>query len=301
MNIQDIENPIERFVAFIKEREAIRIRRASGEPWPWTQDDVLQHYRFTNIHREDDAVSQHYQKTVRNRYSNSPLVLPGTILYRWFNRTTTCDALFNEPKYYGNHTVFEEYIEKRDYAILSDCINNLPPPHVTGAFIITGKPGYPKAQGILRYFHEWCQTPWIDLYDSWKVSPPLLSEMYVWITAEGLGSFMKGQIVADLKYLPFMLNVRDWWFWATPGPGSMKGLNIVLGRNMHDRWPKDDWIVHLMRLSDTVAPMLEDAGLGKMHNQDLQNCLCEYSKYTKTIRGVGRPRQIFHHKEKQNV
>src|SRR6516225_2945043 len=87
MKIAEINNPIERFVAFIAEREAIRIRRfVMKKEWPWTEDEILQEYRFTNVHREDDAVSQHYQKTIRNRYNDASVILPATVIYRWFNR-----------------------------------------------------------------------------------------------------------------------------------------------------------------------------------------------------------------------
>jgi hypothetical protein len=290
--IKDIEDPIEKFVAFIIERESIRKKRAGFLPWPWTEDNILQSYRFTNVHREDDKVSLHYQKSIRNRYGENPIVLPATVAYRWFNRMSTCDALFNEPEL-SNETVFERYINTNDIQVLLDCINNIEPPHVTGSFIITGMPGYPKAEGVVRYIHLWCQKDWRDLFDQWQKQPPLLSQMYEDIDSGGLGSFMRGQIVADLKYLPFMRNVADWWMWATPGPGSLKGLNIVMERPPTTPWPKGEWLVQLIRLADTVAPRLEKEGIGRLHNQDLQNCLCEWSKYTKTARGLGRPRQVF--------
>ena len=104
---------------------------------------------------------------------------------------------------------------------------------------------------------------------------------------------MKGQIIADLKYLPFMKNVPDWWIWATPGPGSLKGLNIVYGRPMMTPWHKGEWLISLQALSDLVTPLLAGYGMERLHNQDLQNCLCEFSKYTKVATGQGRPRQIF--------
>jgi hypothetical protein len=285
--IEDIENPIDRFVAFIEERENIRVRRESGKPWPWTNDDILQSYRFTNIHREDDAVSKHYQKIVRDRYGDNPLVLPATVLYRWFNRPSTCDVLFDGP--------FEKYIETGDMDKLVEWLEEMPPPHVTGSFIIQGKAGYPKYEGVLHYFHGWCQRSWELRWNIWKQNPPLLVEMFEWLNGEGLGSFMRAQLVADLKYIPFMLNVSDWWYWAAPGPGSLRGLNIVSGRGMMEPWPKGEWLIHLMRLGDIVTPKLEDIGIGRLHNQDLQNCLCEFGKYTKVARGIGRPRQVFHH------
>jgi hypothetical protein len=295
MRLTDITHPIDRFVAFIEERESIRIRRASGKPWPWTQEPILQSYRFTNINRENDKVSKHYQETIRDRYGENPIVFPATVLYRWFNRMTTCNDFFNQPDLANRNSVFEQYIETGNLDILLDVLRNIPPPHVTGAFIVTGRPGHPKGEGVLLYFDAWCHKPWRDMWLEWRIHPPSLHTMDEWILAEGLGTFMRGQIVADLKYLPFMLNAPDWWTWATPGPGSMRGLNIVLERPMDSPWPKGQWLVELQNLNNFVSPMLDKIGIEKLHNQDLQNCLCEFSKFTKVARGVGRPRQIFRH------
>ena len=47
----------ERFYYFIKEREQIRLARQVGLPAPWTDDEILTNYRFCNIRRMDDIVS----------------------------------------------------------------------------------------------------------------------------------------------------------------------------------------------------------------------------------------------------
>jgi hypothetical protein len=157
-------------------------------------------------------------------------------------------------------------------------------------------PGYSKAEGVLKYIELWMQRDWHRKWVTWRKDPPLLSDMYEWLDGQGLGSFMRGQIVADLKYIKFMQGVPDWYIWATPGPGSLKGLNIVYGRPMMAPWPKGEWLISLQALSDLINPMLKERGMERLHNQDLQNCLCEWSKYTKVERGEGRPRQIFRHK-----
>jgi hypothetical protein len=104
---------------------------------------------------------------------------------------------------------------------------------------------------------------------------------------------MTAQLVADLKYLSFMRNVSDWWTWSAPGPGSQRGLNIVLGLETANHWNMGDWGQAIKELQSKVNPLLEETGIDQLHAQDLQNCLCEYSKYTKTLWGLGRPRQIF--------
>ena len=305
--ISEINNPIEKFVAFIAEREAIRIRRfVMKKEEPWTKDPILQRYRFTNVHREDDAVSKHYQQVVRDRYGDSSIVLPATVVYRWFNRpwtvlvdgtriVSTCETLFGRTPLH-DRSVFDMYINSGSIYILRDHIVQLQPPYVTGAYIINGKPGYPKAEGVLQYIDMWMRKEWQDMWRIWKKDPPLLSNVYNEIDSEGLGSFMKGQIIADLKYVKFMKDAPDWWVWATPGPGSMRGLNIVYERDMDTPWKKGEWLPALQALNENVTPLLKGYGMDRLHNQDLQNCLCEWSKYTKVATGQGRPRQTFKHK-----
>ncbi len=46
----------------------------------------------------------------------------------------------------------------------------------------------------------------------------------------GLANFMSAQIIADLKYVEPLRSANDWVTFAAPGPGSMRGLNRVLGR-----------------------------------------------------------------------
>src|SRR5262249_11706029 len=45
-----------------------------------------------------------------------------------------------------------------------------------------------------------------------------------------VGPFYAGQIIADVKFVEPLKSAGDWWTFAPPGPGSMRGLNRVLGR-----------------------------------------------------------------------
>src|SRR5215475_4256792 len=132
VNIPEIDAPFERYCAFLVERDAIYKKKIAGEPWPWTEDPILQQYRFTEIYRERDKTSLHYQRSVRNRYGEASCVLPATALYRWFNRIETCDYFFNQPDF-ENQSVFERYIHGSyfDVKILYNCLSKIPPPHVT--------------------------------------------------------------------------------------------------------------------------------------------------------------------------
>src|SRR5262249_55992989 len=45
---------VARMVAFAIEREAIRLRKETGQAAPWTADPILATGHFCNVHREND-------------------------------------------------------------------------------------------------------------------------------------------------------------------------------------------------------------------------------------------------------
>ena len=53
-----IEDPVQSFFDYCKKREAVRVKRESGEAYPWSDDPILQKGRFLNVFREDDKVSK---------------------------------------------------------------------------------------------------------------------------------------------------------------------------------------------------------------------------------------------------
>jgi hypothetical protein len=107
----------------------------------------------------------------------------------------------------------------------------------------------------------------------------------------GLGKFLAGQIVADLKYTPFnpLASAPDWWTWAAPGPGSERGLRWWLGRDKPVA--PYEFLPRLWDLSKAVTPLIP--GIAPLHAQDWQNVCCEVSKYVKTKFCGGRPKQNY--------
>ena len=65
----EIEDPVQSFFDYCKKREAVRVKRESGEEYPWSDDPILQKGRFLNVFREDDKVSKSIIKSKMGAYS----------------------------------------------------------------------------------------------------------------------------------------------------------------------------------------------------------------------------------------
>lgn len=84
MGFQFIDRHRADYFAFITEREAIRRRRAAGEPQPWTQDAILRDWRLCNVFREHDRTTSWFPENVRSRLDGVP-VASATVAFRFFN------------------------------------------------------------------------------------------------------------------------------------------------------------------------------------------------------------------------
>ena len=83
---------------FAHERNEIFYRKNAGNPKPWTDDPILQQYKFCNSYRVNDRGSQYL---VGHVIYNGKIYKPADmvfriILYRVFNLPSTWEALEKE-------------------------------------------------------------------------------------------------------------------------------------------------------------------------------------------------------------
>ena len=259
---------------WIKEREAIRERRALGLLPPWTDDSILANYRFCNVRREDDKVTQWISRHWRTPYRNSRNLTAALVLARMLNNPDTLEAI----EFPVNWDTFQiSYNIKARRAIGYKILN--PAYLITTCGVKMDKVDYivnvadsvwesrmqPVIGDTLEYFHS-------------KL-----------MMIKGLGNFLAAQVVADLKHTPSnpLIAALDFMSWAAPGPGSLKGLRYVLGGlDVSER--------SFLPLATAVYLRIkDDLDMPPLEMQDFQNCLCEFSKYWKTHKGYGKPKQRY--------
>ena len=92
----EIEDPVESFFDFCKERENIRISRENGEDFPWSKDEIFQNGRFLNVFREDDRVSKSIIKFAGNLNEEPSKLINAVFFARWCNRQEVLDTLTSD-------------------------------------------------------------------------------------------------------------------------------------------------------------------------------------------------------------
>lgn len=271
-------NPLLRFIL---ERHAIYRRKKFGDPKPWTRDKILQRYRFCNVFRELDTVTIWIREHWREPHQDDPDLWFAMVVARLVNWPDSLDAINYPVPWHPERFVRVLEQRKKDG---EKCY--------TGAYMIhAGRDKTSKA----RYLADKVLTP---MWSSRKRIRPwrgdTLASFYARLhSCKDMGSFMAGQVIADLKYAPILRHAKDWSTWAISGPGSKRGLNRVMGRNKKAKWKEADWKECLDELYDKISPKIIEAGLPGMHEQDLQNALCEWDKYERVRLGEGRPRSLY--------
>ena len=88
-----LDDPVQAFFDWCRERERIREKRARGEPPPWSEDPIFQRGRFLYVFREDDRGSQAVIRFVRRAGPAVSELLHALFFARWCNQQPTLDRL----------------------------------------------------------------------------------------------------------------------------------------------------------------------------------------------------------------
>lgn len=285
---------LEPLLYWATEREAIRNRKASGLPEPWTLDPILALYRFCNVRRSDDRVSQWLINNVlKEEYIKADLnsFLMFSALCRWINWPPTIQFIMDLGLWPSQNPDWTAI------GLSIDEFHSMGRKAWTGAYMIRaprkeerGNRG--KGQFLAERVIEEEMTKHIHLiraancfYDRATIHK-VLTGLYGW------ASFMAGQVVADWGYTYMLRNAPDTYTWAPLGPGSKRGFNRIMERPLATKIDMEEFWGQLQEwrrvIIERLGPEYNDLTL-----MDAQNCLCETDKYLRVKNGEGRPRATY--------
>lgn len=281
------------FLYWVKERESIRKKKEAGLPRPWTKDEVLDMYRFCNVRRRDDRVSRWIVTNIIDPADNVDNTLWLQLAFaRYINWPDAITSLMDaglwpsadQPpawesigKYLDARVAHGEQSWTGAYMIRAESNPSAP-------WFSWGKGRY-VAEVVVKGLYN--AAPESHFHGTLEEAHAAIAGNYGW------GSFMAGQLVADLAYCEqYLAAAPDLYTWAPVGPGSRRGLNRLLKKPLTQSIPQDRATPLMVFLKSIV-----DARLGMefvdLSLHDIQNCLCEFDKYVRVINGEGRPRALY--------
>lgn len=261
---------------FASERQAILFRRLRGEAGPWTNDDILSTFRFTNAYRASDRVSQYLIRRViySGNCSAEDLVFR-IILFKLFNKVETWELLDSRvgPISYSTYS-FDRYDEVLNRAMSSG------ERIYSSAYIMPSGGGKEarKHRAHLRLLEAM-------IHDE---LPKKLGECTTMSAAFALlrgypmmGDFLAYQYVTDLNYST-VTNFSEMEF-VVPGPGARSGIAKCFAE-LGD-WPEEDvlrWVAETQREQFAERELEFETLWGRpLQLIDCQNLFCEIDKYAR--------------------
>lgn len=298
------------YLYWLVERMNIFWRKYNGEQSPWTADEIFQEFRFTNLYRVLDRVSQYLLKEViynGKNYSPEDLFYR-ILLFKHFNKIETWEALIRE---FGDITVDVSLDDIANF--LDKCIQNFPiysNAYMVGAYFYnfdeyTHLRGLPKHRAFFRVYKD-------EIFDNGYMYKILesesLEELYNRLRVLRIyGDFTAQQYAIDLNYSP-LFNFSENDFVVT-GPGSLRGIKFIFEGATGARY---DYTGAIRWVSENFEERMfqfeKDSGM-KFHPlpwepvptlTNLQNTLCEISKFAKGLGykigkgGSQRIKNIYH-------
>jgi hypothetical protein len=244
------------FFKYARKRHEIYQRRRHGFPKPWTKDEILQKYRFTNVFRELDKTTVWFADNVRDPMDGArdPRLILATVVFRMLNRIESGEAMFRDDDLLGGFSAFDKFSQGGDVRHLKRALHNRlgkKGPFVTGAYIISSPTGMKKLDGMLQVIGKFYKA-----HKEWDGLGAGILDTMNWGGEEGVtamlaacpreftlestwhwfckhdyfGTFHSYEIVTDLAHTHLLRQAPDRMRWANPGPGCKRGLNRVLGR-----------------------------------------------------------------------
>lgn len=289
--------------AFIRRRYAVHLKKdVLKESKPWTKDQVIQNYRFTNVRREHDKETRwlidNISKNTDLRYADRIL---NTILFRCYNKHETMeligapfriDSEWN-PEHYRSVFEAHEVISKT--------------PLFTGVFYTTGmrnalRKEYGEedsAVAVLKMIKSCYEDGFVDMVISAKDQQEVFDVLK---SLPGIGDFLAYQMFVDLTYMDrFLFSENEF---VVAGPGCRNGLKHLFkdpdGMTFEEClfWLRDNidrLFVEVLGKDWNPKRIFWDLPLEDryMNVMSLENCFCELSKYIRAKEGTGKPKSRY--------
>lgn len=273
------EGVYELYWTFASRRQEVFERRLQGDLWPWTDDPILRTYKFCNVFRAADRVSQYMIREVAYGLRDD-----GSYADRAFRilafRTFSNIATWNGLKVELGHAPTLEDLEGGRFEAALDRLKAANGGLYTGAFILCANKAYgfneKHRNHVALFKHMFLEGRLADRIRGANSLEGIVRAL------EGfplMGPFMAYQTAIDLNYSELVSFDEDDYTQA--GPGALRGLKKAF-KDLGDYAPSDA-ILWMVERQDAEFERLglPFGGLfgRRLHAIDCQGLFCELDKY----------------------
>ncbi len=264
---------------FLEERMNIFWRRYEGETSQLSKDKIFTTYKFTNVYRALDRVSQYLIKHViyQDRDYSETDVLLRILLFKVFNNINTWKFLESELE----DIRVETFNVDRISILLSERIQHTP--IFSAAYMMTGS--HEKYKAYASKHEKWMRMIKKEflgerLFDK-ILNAKSLEEIYLLLESRSfLGSFLSYQYAIDFNYSS-VINFDENSF-VKAGIGAIRGIKKCFVD--FSKYSNEDCIKYV---EENFEELQNKFGYTKFVNLfgrnptliDLQNCFCETDKF----------------------
>ena len=263
---------------YASQRQAMFERRVAGQTPPWTRDPILATYKFCNVFRAADRVSQYM---IRNVCYHDEDCTPQDrifqiVAFRTFSKIDTWRTVHER---LGRYPTLDDLADGRFTAALDHAAATNGGLY-TGAFILCATDAYGRGRKHLNHVELWRHMFLVDDLARRILDAASLRQVYDELHRYPLmGDFMSYQTAIDLNYSALLaFSENDF---TQPGPGALRGIRKCF-EDLGDYTPTDV----IMWMLDHQDEEMQRLGLpfrglyGRpLHAIDCQGLFCETDKY----------------------
>ena len=299
-----IEQRLHNFFDFIRERHAIFLRKQKGLPRPWTNDPILSQFRFCNVYRELDTVSQWIIDNVIHPHEDDPNLWFMLCASRIINWPPSLTVMMDVKGGFGIKGLFNPQIAYDQLIVRKKAKQKV----ITGAYIVNSvttdrDPDLIRKNKLAYICFRTLGEIWearVEVQDKFKDT--LQQSVETLKHYQGYGPFMSYQITVDLTYSNKWLGkASDYNTFNSAGPGTCRGLSRVFHnekRVIMEDSEKTRLLAFQLKASqnpdywpNTSKNM--KTGFAPLSMSNISNCNCEYDKWTRVCLGQGKMRSRY--------
>ncbi|UYN82917.1 MAG: hypothetical protein KIT89_09370 [Microcella sp.] len=279
-----MRNPIPRpgvyelYWKFAAERQKAFEARVSGAPWPWTHDPILQEFKFCNVFRAADRVSQYMIRDVAYKQDDSTPQdrLFQIVAFRTFSNIRTWNSVTTKLERSPRLQDLADGSFERALSETRAENGGL----YTGAFILCATDAYGQSLKHLNHVSLFQHMFLMESLADRLLAAASLESIYLMLHEFPLmGDFMSYQTAIDLNYSePINFSENDF---TQPGPGAVRGIKKVF-LDLNGLSPREAimWMVdHQEAEFDRLGYEFNGLWGRRLHAIDAQGLFCETDKY----------------------